>query len=195
MALIDPDLKAEAKTKLTAALMAHRADFIEPCDLADALVDPGPHRLQWLYTLELDDLVNGRGVRNATLVGWRFLAGTKEGPAVAADVTIPPEGGPALTSLSSGRTIAEALGATDLLTVLSLVLFQDYELRVLRIPGLLTEAFWLKSKTSAVDLVVPFDTLVEDLVPTRAYPMDVFLNILRPLAVQRLKFDDSEYLP
>jgi hypothetical protein len=61
----------------------------------------------------------------------------------------------------------------------------------LRIPGLNIKAFWLISEPGGADWVVPFLTLAHQLQLSRPYSVTDFMNIVRPLASERLTYDDS----
>ena len=97
-----------------------------------------------------------------------------------------------MTNLAQGPRVAEALQAAAAVAALPEVRAADYELRLLRIPGLLIEAFWLVSQSGGADLVVPFLTLNKQLQLSRPYPLTDFMNVVQPLATRRLTFDDSQ---
>lgn len=63
----------------------------------------------------------------------------------------------------------------------------DYEPRMLRIPGLLITAFWMKSiaKPPQEDLIVPIHHMLPAL-SEPYYPVSVFLQRVQPLAKERL---------
>ena len=97
-----------------------------------------------------------------------------------------------MTSLSRDPLVGKAIQAIHEVESLPEVQQQNYELQVLRIPGILTEAFWLKSLTGAPDLIVPVLTRSRKLQVMRAYPWEEFLNIVRPIAQYFLKFDQLQ---
>jgi len=147
---------------------------------------------QQIYSLGLEDIVKGIGVRAAKPVVWEFLVGDSSGPAIAVYVGQPPRGTPPkMTSVTRGPMTGEALKATHAVEALPQLRVRNYELRRLRISGLSIGAFWLKSEDGGGDLAVPYHAVVDKLVRMRAYPMEEFLSIVRPLAAKRLKFDDS----
>jgi hypothetical protein len=146
-----------------------------------------------VFTVGLQDLKgiapDVTGIAGDQPAGWRFLAGAA-GQAVAAEVTEPAAGKPPkMRSLSRGPQIDDATQAGSEVETLAEVQNQIYELRVLRIPGLLIEGLWLKSQAGGVDLVAPYLTLNNDLKSKRVFPMNEFLNIVRILA-EKLQFDD-----
>jgi hypothetical protein len=132
-----------------------------------------------VFTLTLDDVP--RGVHKARSAGWRFLAVAPSGVPVAGDV-IEPEGlQPRMTGLSLDPIIGRAILATRRVASLPEVEAKDYELQVLRIPGVLTEAFWLKSINGGEDLMVPVLTASKLLKKMRPYPIGDFFRIVQDL--------------
>ncbi len=147
---------------------------------------------QQIYALGLRNIIRGPNLRGASHVAWEFIVGTPSGPAVSVYVGHPPKGvPPKMTSLARDPIATEALQATRAVERLPETRSHDYELRRLRIPGLSVGAFWLKSLEGGPDLVVPYHAVAHKLKTMRAYSMDEFMSIVRPLAEKRLKFDDS----
>ena len=155
-----------------------------------------PHTLQ-IYNLGARDVLAKAdpGV-TAKLVSWRYFAGgDNETTTVAGDVDA--SSTPQVTSLSYGASAWTALKAAEALE--NLPDFSgpaaSYEPRLLRIPGLLTEAFWLKSLSQSAgreaDWVVPYRTPIKDLDQAKPYPIKDFLQMLYPLAQQAVKGNDS----
>ena len=132
-----------------------------------------------VFTLTLDDVP--RGVHKARSAGWRFLAVAPSGAPIAGDV-IDQEGlQPRMTGLSLDPIIGRAILATRRVASLPEVEAKDYELQVLRIPGVLTEAFWLKSINGGEDLMVPVLTASKLLKKMRPYPIGDFFRIVQDL--------------
>ena len=186
MALIKPAPSRETRRAFREGL----AEMIQlgraPRDLATT-VDP-----QQIYILGVSEIAKGAGIDHARPMVWEFLVGSAAGPAVAVNVAHPPPGTPPrMTSLTRGPIPAEALQATQDVERLPQVRARDYELRRLRISGLSIGAFWLRARTGGADLAVPYHAIQHQLERMRAYPMHEFLRVVRRLAVQRLKFDDS----
>jgi hypothetical protein len=101
-----------------------------------------------------------------------------------------------------GREMADILASAEKLNHLKQVSGSpkvDYELRVLRIPGLCVEAFWLKSPAGAEpgDVIVPYGLVLGGtdtiklfgggtLKKDQAYPAADFLEIAKDAARKRL---------
>ncbi len=140
------------------------------------------------FTLGLKDIM-GPGIGRARLEGWRCLMEAPAFPAVACVVTERRPGiRPRMTSLMRGRQIAQVLRGARQIESLDEVRAQDYSLQMLSVPGLLVEAFWLKSQGTGPDLVVPFYSVSKELKLKRAYPMDKFMSIARSMASKFLAF-------
>jgi hypothetical protein len=147
---------------------------------------------QQVYVLTLREIVQGTGLVDPKPMVWEFLIGSAPGPVIAVSVAHPPPGQPPrMTSVSRGPDPAEALQGTRKVEKLPQVQAQNYELRRLWIAGLSLGAFWLRSLGGGPDLAVPYHTLDQELERMRAYPMDEFLAVVRPLAEKRLKFNDA----
>ena len=169
--------------------LAVQRAFVEGLPKFTHLRDLGGSPGQQIFTLGLKDIASGLGIDRAQAVGWRFLGGDAMGLAVAGHVKSS-DGNrpPALTGLSHGPEIGDHLRAARLVESLLEVQTNDYELRVLLIPGLLMEAFWLKARGNWPDLVVLFRKASTHLEYMKAYPAGPFLDLARPWALERLKF-------
>jgi hypothetical protein len=140
------------------------------------------------FTLGLKD-VQGPGIGRAKRAGWRVLVEIPPFPAVACVVTkTRPGGRPRMTSLFRGPQIAQVFLGARQLEFLPEVHAQDCNLQMLSIPGLLTEAFWLKSQGRGPDQMVPFYTVCDEIKLMRAYPLDTCMDIMRPLVDQFMSF-------
>jgi len=190
MAVITPNASDQIKRALAAGLLG----FTSPNDPLANDLKTGRLGLH-IFTLGLRDIANG--LESVKPAGWRFLAGHPPGEVLAADVTeaIPGSGTnavPKMTSLSHDSLIGGAIRAIHEVETLPELQGHNYELRVLRIPGLLIEAFWLKSLDGGDDLVVPVLTRGAELKAMRAYPIAQFLEIARPMVAKFLKFDEYQ---
>jgi hypothetical protein len=145
-----------------------------------------------IFTLGLQQIVRGDGLLAAQQTSWRFLARGASGQTVAADVTARPGATPKMASVWRGPQIENTARARVDVERLPDVKARDYELRVLRIPGLRIEAFWLKLPAGDADLVVPFLTLADELRWLQPYPADNFLKIVRAMAEKQLAYEASD---
>ena len=163
---------------------------------------------QQVFTLGLKELDADLGLEYAEPGGWRFMAWNGSDLAVAADVDVlPPADGahpaepPDLGSLWDGEPIMAAWKATEQAekTPPPSLQNQKFELVQLWIPGLLIEALWFREKKQPPESgwvpgtgwVIPYRHQIPELDPKRSYPEMKFRDIIKPLASERLKFNDA----
>jgi hypothetical protein len=141
-----------------------------------------------VFRLDLNNAVGGT-LSSTVFAGWRFFAGSTETTSVLANVVRrPPTGRFRLTGVFFGARPGELLTASARLETTDIFVSLDFERRVLAIPAVNLEAFWLVPKTtSGGDLFVPVyptstDLPIPDLPETGAFSLPDFLGMIRPLA-------------
>jgi hypothetical protein len=169
------------------ALLAGRT-FLRPGDpsLRDMANAP---LAQPVYTLGLRQIAGGDELGAASPTSWRFVARGESGQFVAAEVSARLGVAPKMTGLWRGRQIENVVRAVEDVTALEELRAADYELRVLRIPALRTEAIWLKAPDDANDRMVPFLTLARELESMKPYSAGDFLTIARRMAAKQLELE------
>jgi len=209
MALKKAEAKNEAEVRW--ALLARLRDFIQPSEsLHHPLTDI--YRLlhtQAVYVVGLNDLVKS-GLAGAKLTSWRYLAGSALGHAAGGEVSLlGPGDTPRLNGLLYGPEVTVFVQSADRFLSQYWQAYDDgdgeYELRILSIPGLLVEAFWLKCGSAqmgidsaassagygqtgaAADHLIPFLGSSRRLELMRDYPIEEFLKITVRWAEARLK--------
>ncbi len=150
-------------------------------------ISPGVPLAQQVFQLSLNAAAYNPGTINPPAAGWRFLAGPPSGPVLGRMIQIPPSRDWKLTGVFFGFRVSELLMAVQPLYVLPDVVTNDYELRVLAVPGLNLEVFWLVGqKTGSSDLIVPFPSASSQIIPSLRsqlpYKMVTFLALIKPLA-------------
>jgi hypothetical protein len=148
-------------------------------------------RAQPMYVQGLQDIAQGSSPTDANFAGWRYLVDITQDLGVASVVSQKPGGASVYGGLSYGPRAAQAVLAAQQLETLPGVPAGTYEVRVWSIPGLLTEAFWLKTAPATTDMVVPYETGADGLQLMYAYQMNAFLQIIKPQAAARLSFTGS----
>jgi hypothetical protein len=155
-----------------------------------AQVSGGAPVAQQVFLLSLNAAANNTGTINPPSDGWRFLTGHGVSETVLGRVVqVPPSNTWKLTGVFYGERVSEALVATRHLVNLPEVATNNYELRLLAVPGLNLEAFWLVAQNAgSVDLIIPFsqDQHVIPTPPTSPYRIVTFLALIRPLAASLL---------
>ena len=86
-----------------------------------------------------------------------------------------------MTGISLDPIIGRAIAAVREVAALPGVQEKEYELRVLRIPGVLVEAFWLKSLNGSEDVMIPVLTSSVRFERMRSYLGGEFFNTVREM--------------
>jgi hypothetical protein len=135
-----------------------------------------------VYTPRLADLGTSAGIRAAVLTGWRFLVGDPEQNLISCTVTRQPGTGAwQLTTAYYGPQVKWVLKARDALASLQQAQTRAYELRILAIPAINVEAFWLFDPSpEAADLIAVYVDGKQYVVPTEAQPVATFLRVFAP---------------
>lgn len=147
---------------------------------------------QVVFLLGLKDVAANTGVSAAVPAGWRLFAGLVLNKTIFGRMAPRPvAGGWKLTAVYYGGRVWTALQESRALDSLPQIQANSYNLRVLAIPGLNLEAFWLVATNVGVsDLVIPFPVKPNQPIPPLntepVYPLPNFLAAIRPLAIQRM---------
>ncbi|MDQ2843695.1 MAG: hypothetical protein M3Y72_22175 [Acidobacteriota bacterium] len=151
-----------------------------------------PHTLPIFNLGAREILANADPGSTAKQVGWRYFAGVDNPKTtVAGDVDM--SSVPQIASLFYGASAWTALQAAEALGDLPDLSGDSYEPRMLRIPGLLIEALWLKplSAGAGTDRIVPYHTLIKSLDPATPYPAQDFFDKIRHFAEQAITDNGS----
>jgi hypothetical protein len=148
----------------------------------------GPaHNGQQVFLLTLNEAVSNTGSINPPSVGWRFFAGTAPNETVLGrTIQVSPSNEWKLAGVFYGERVYRALTLSTELETFAQAAKEEYELRLLAVPGLNLEVFWLASQTAgSPDLVVPFPQKTDQLIlalQNDSYKIATFLALIRPLA-------------
>jgi hypothetical protein len=155
---------------------------------ADRLTLALPHPV---YTLSLQDLVDGRRLRDARLVAWRYLVEADRTPVASAEVLVAEGKPPTFSQFNEGPFVESTAAALDELQRRPELDEASYELRALQIPALYVVALWLADQSGERDLVRALEPAPEYLETERIYPEAEFLERLVEPARTQLAFDSS----
>lgn len=144
--------------------------------------------VQRVFVLTLSDVARGNVLDGVRPVLWRFVAGSRRGPAVAIAIPAPSRGRrPRMTSLETGGGIKKSFLEVETIKHLPDVRRRDYELRRLKLPGIIG-VFWLAPQDdSDAHLMIPYASVVPGLTGKKPYTMKTFLARVRPIAQKRLE--------
>ncbi|WP_222833459.1 hypothetical protein [Pseudomonas sp. SC3(2021)] len=141
------------------------------------------------YSLSLDDLSAGKGLRNARIGDWHYLV-------FADDVTIADaqlaevRGHVEFASLNHGNLAAATVGALKLAEQAPHLQGKTVELRVLFVSALNVVAIWLHADDE--DVLIPIEPTPKDLAATRLYSEAALLAALKPAADQAKRRFDAD---
>ena len=152
-------------------------------DAADASL---PHRV---YQLALDSLIQGKGLGDAVLVGWRYIVSKAASP-VAIEVACDPSAQRhQFSSIHQGPHVEETRARFDEAQNHPHVSAGSYELNLLRIPALRVVALWLRSQSGDADLLIPLAPSHPALQAGHAYTASELVALLKQPAIETSKFD------
>jgi hypothetical protein len=185
-----PGVLEELRNTLNA--FARRERFRTPAlsrARADRLTLTAPHPV---YVLGLQDIVEGRGLGEARLVGWRYLIELDRRPIASADVLAGLGGRPPkFSQFNEGPFVDSTAAAIDALQEQSEVREAPFQLRSLQVPALYVVSLWLAGQGGQRDLVRPLAPAPAYLNVERLYSEEEFLEQLREPARNQLAFDSS----
>lgn len=145
-----------------------------------------PHRV---YQLGLDSLVQGKGLGDALLVGWRYIV-SKEASPVAIEVSYDPSAqSHQLSSIHQGPHVEETRARFDEAQRHPRVSAGSYELNLLRIPALRVVTLWLRSQSADTDLLIPLAPSHPVLQAGHAYTASEMVALLKQPAIETSRFD------
>ena len=158
--------------------------------LGGAPQDFKPHRV---FMLRLSDLAaDASSVQAAVPTGWRLFAGSNPGETVLGRVAQSPQGSWSLASCSWGDSVWDSLQRYLNLDTLATVQAEDYELRLLEVPALNQQIFWLVAQhPGSCDLVAVNYPIPGLNTPGGTTTMANFLSVVGPLARQRTLYPTS----
>lgn len=139
------------------------------------------------YSLSLEDLSHGKGLKEAKVGDWHYLVfadGVTIADAQLADV----RGHVEFASLNHGTLAAATVDALKLAEQSPQLQGKSVELRVLFISALHVVAIWLHA--AGEDVLIPIEPTPKELAVTQLYSAAALLALLKPAADQaRQRFD------
>ncbi|GAB2664984.1 hypothetical protein [Nocardia goodfellowii] len=111
-----------------------------------------PHQI---FSMGLDDIVDGAGLEAAQPVGWRYLVVDGAQIVASAETTQAPDGTQEMSQFTEGPFVLATDRTLKMVRKLPELAATGFELRLLRIPALYVMALWLHASTA--DILVPLD--------------------------------------
>ena len=157
-----------------------------------AAAAPGNIRLSEAYrgySLSLEDLTQGKGLKDAKVGDWRYLV-FADGVTIA-DAQLADVGGHVeFASLNHGPVAAATVDALKLAEQSPQLQGKTVELRVLFISALHVVAIWLHADSE--DVLIPIEPTPKELAVTQLYSEAALLMLLKPAADQARKRFDAD---
>jgi hypothetical protein len=162
--------------------------FIEHGDGSPAIAShPYP-----VYFSDAERMTRGRFFEEADFAGWQYVVyrGSKVlAAAGASEVGVPPE--LAYTSLENQQMAEDIVRAINRADDAAQRETRDFELRLLKDPGLFLRAIWLRSEASEGDLLFVLENAPAGLIPDRSYTRDQLIDALQPVATNPASAPDE----
>jgi hypothetical protein len=153
--------------------------FIEHGDGSPAIAShPYP-----VYFSDAERMTKGCFFEDAEFAGWQYIvyrASKVLAVAGASEVGVPPE--LAYTSLENQQMAEAIVRAINRADDVASRETRDFELRLLKAPGLFLRAIWLRADTNEGDLIFVLENASAGLTPERSYTRDQLVNALQPVA-------------
>lgn len=142
-----------------------------------------------VFPASLHALANKVDLNTLQPYSWRCVVATDGQPTVACEVSLDTPESPSQLLSVYHEASEEQLEGLRYIWELPEVGPEDYELRLLTVPALSLEVFWLHGKPG--DWVVAASPLFDLALPVRQMvPLQTFCDLIAPLAVARLRFND-----
>ncbi|PKA71840.1 hypothetical protein ATI02_4846 [Pseudomonas baetica] len=146
------------------------------------------------YSLSLEDLSNGKGLKDARIGDWHYLV-FADGVTIADAQLAEVRGHVEFASLNHGGLAAATVGALKLAEQSPQLQGKTVEPRLLFVSALHVVAIWLHA--DGEDVLIPIEPTPKELAATRLYSEAALLALLKPAAdkaKQRFDADTSGLL-
>lgn len=141
------------------------------------------------YSLTLEDLSNGKGLKDARIGNWHYLA-FADGVTIADAQLAEVRGHVEFSSLNHGNMAAATVGALKLAEQSPQLHGKTVELRVLFVSALHVVAIWLHA--DGEDLLIPIEPTPKELALAQVYSEATLLAKLKPAADQAKRRFDAD---
>ncbi|MGR3964543.1 hypothetical protein FW800_08720 [Pseudomonas sp. 910_23] len=187
MQLIYPKAPSNGVQTLRPALQAALQTQGQGRNHSFAAAAPGNIRLSEAYrgySLTLEDLTHGKGLKDAEVGDWHYLV-FADGVTIA-DAQLADVGGHVeFASLNHGPLAAATVDALKMAEQSPQLQGKTVELRVLFISALHVVAIWLHADSE--DVLIPIEPTPKELAVTQLYSEAALLMLLKPAADQARK--------
>jgi hypothetical protein len=166
-----------------------------PSTAARAMEDAAPEDIAVaaphpVYFLGLEDVASGGGLSAAKLVSWRYILLNGDNSLAAAEVSLEEGEGLEFSHVNQGPFVGATVEGVGIAEGLDEVSRNDYELRLLKIPGLYIVALWLHADQQ--DILIPLAPAPSVLTPNIPYSETDFIEAVQPAASNRLQHEEDD---
>jgi hypothetical protein len=157
-------------------------------DLVPGVAKRAEHRHLPAWTLDMQSAAAGGPLDKATAAGCRFYSVMPAGEVYSCEMTDPGMyGNAAFRNLVEGEVPQKFVALMDKPPAVEDFKTRNFTVNLLSISGLFLEAVWLRAEDGGEDYILPVICLYEELLAQPAFKASEFLNIIRPLAQQRIR--------
>jgi hypothetical protein len=143
-----------------------------------------------VYDLRADAIARGGGLETAGLSGVRYLVGDGNRTVAAAEVSVDDSGSATvLANVNYGPYVEATVQGLTEVARQNTVASEAYEVRLLRFSALYLMALWLKADSGGADIIYPLSPAPTGLNAGEAYSPEALMEIIRPLAAERIRPD------
>ena len=148
-----------------------------------------------IFVMTAADAAADSGLVRATSRGWQYFVAQppSEGSdpsRVAVVNVVRGQSGHQLTHIHRGWFPEATRRAIEAAERLPEAAGESFQLRVLALPSLLTDALWLKNTGQGADVILPIASADPAIKPREPYRSEDFLDAIRPLAANKVASDD-----
>lgn len=141
------------------------------------------------YSLSLEDLAQGKGLKDATLGDWHYLVFS--GGVTIADAQLAEVGGHVeFSSLNHGAMAPSTVSALNLAENSPQLQGKTVELRLLFVSALHFVAIWLHA--DGEDVLIPIEPTPKELAVTQLYSEASLFTLLKPAALRAKQAFDAD---
>ena len=148
-----------------------------------------PHKV---FIVDVLDLAKGKGLSNATQVGWRYIIKDANGHAQVVEIGMDEAlDAHALNHINMGSHVNNFITTCKQLEAHPDVKEKHYEVNVLRIPSIYVMAIWLMGEDHDHEFFVPLAPVHQNFEAGKTYSADDFETLLKETALEMVDIKEE----
>ncbi|MFT6843095.1 MAG: hypothetical protein ACJASR_001869 [Psychroserpens sp.] len=148
-----------------------------------------PHKV---YNMQRDDILDGKGLEVAKLVGWRYILQDDDQQFHVVEVGTDDSDNHNLTEFNEGDHVNNFVSTYNGLDNHSSVSKKDFEINVLRVPACHVLAIWLKGDGNDDEIIIPLAPSHQGFEAGKSYGLSEFTKALKSVALELSQFIDED---